>query len=133
MSMFAQELLALLDAGMELMEALEILGGRSKDVMSAQILERLIHAISEGKTLSSAMTAASKFPPLFIATIKSGENTGNLPDSLRRYIHYYRQVNSLKEKIVLCLRLSTDTNHGWWIGCGISPNLCSAKVQSSLR
>lgn len=99
--LFGQELLALLDAGMSLGEAIAILAGKAKHPEAKRILGELHRLVGEGRTFSRALeTAAGAFPPLLVATVRASERTGNLPEALRRYLAYHRQLNGLRDRVV---------------------------------
>lgn len=99
--LFAQELLALLDAGLSLVEALDILHRKSKDAESKRVIGGLRDALREGRPFSRALEGFdSLFPSLYIATIRSSERTGNLKEALQRYLAYHRQVTQVRDKIV---------------------------------
>ncbi|RTL57716.1 MAG: type II secretion system F family protein [Rhodocyclaceae bacterium] len=98
--LFGQELLALLDAGMGLVEAVAILARKSRQPESRQVLERIHRMLGEGRTFSRALEAApDTFSALFVATVKASERTGNVTEALRRYLAYHRQLNALRDKI----------------------------------
>ncbi|MFM9438392.1 general secretion pathway protein F [Janthinobacterium sp. CG_23.3] len=99
--LFGQELLALLDAGMGLVEAIAILIAKNRDPEARQVLQRIHVLLLEGQTLSNALAGApDTFPTLFVATVKASEQTGNLPEALRRYLAYFKQLNSVRDKVV---------------------------------
>lgn len=98
---FVQEFLALLEAGMGAVEAIDVLAGKARDNESELILSDLRRAVSEGKSLSVAAEAQPQvFPILFVATLRSSERTGDLPRALRRYLAYLQQVNLVRNKII---------------------------------
>ena len=100
-SLFCQELLALLDAGMGLVESVAILAGKAKQPEARRILSELHRLLGEGRTFSQALEAESgSFPALFVATMRASERTGNLPEALRRYLAYQRQLNAMKDKVI---------------------------------
>lgn len=100
-SLFCQELLALLDAGMGLVESIAILAHKAKQPEARRILTDLHHLMGEGRTFSRALeTEPGAFPSLFVATMRASERTGNLAEALRRYLAYHRQINAIKDKIV---------------------------------
>lgn len=99
--LFCQELLALLDAGLGLVESVAILARKAKHPEAKRILDELHRVMGEGRTFSRALEGtADAFPPLFIATVKASERTGNLPEALRRYLAYHRQLNIVRDKIL---------------------------------
>ncbi|MFZ5512597.1 MAG: type II secretion system F family protein [Pseudomonadota bacterium] len=101
LSLFAQELLALLDAGLGITEALDALARKARGEEAKRILEGLSRALREGMALSRALEQRPEaFPPLFVAAIRSSERTGNVQDALRRYLDYQERVNRVRDKIV---------------------------------
>lgn len=101
LTLFNQELLALLRAGIALSEALDALvqkeGRRSVRVCLQDIRQGLL----EGRTLSNALERApTLFPPLYIAMIRAAEHTSELEQALARYIDYTEQVEGLRSKLI---------------------------------
>lgn len=98
--LFAQELLALLDAGLGLVESLDLLAAKARQTAGRRILTDLRLRLSEGSSFSQATASASVFSGLFVATVRASEQTGQLPEALRRYLTYHRQINSLRDKVL---------------------------------
>jgi len=104
--LFCQELLALLDAGMGLTEALDILQGKARDPLARQVLSSVNERVREGRTFSEALEQAQSgaaqppFPTLLVATIRSAERTGQLPQALRRYLAYQGELTAVRDKVV---------------------------------
>lgn len=99
--LFGQQLLALLDAGLGIVESIDLLHSKARPGVSRTILGELHRRLSEGSTFSRALEAlAASFPALFVATVRASERTGDLPEALRRYIEYERKVNVLQDKVV---------------------------------
>lgn len=98
---FAQELLALLDAGMGLVEAVDLLRGKARDGEARAVLQRIAGLLGEGLTLSAALgQLPARVPLLFTATVQASEQTGDLREALRRYLAYHRQLNGVRDKVV---------------------------------
>jgi general secretion pathway protein F len=101
LTLFSQELLALLDAGLSLVEAVETLLEKEHRPESKQILQQVIKAIYEGHPLSHALQQfPAQFPPLYVATVRASEKTGDLAESLSRYVAYQEQMDIVRKKIV---------------------------------
>jgi len=101
LSLFSQELLALLDAGLNLVEAIETLAVKDEHNESKVILDALLQSLYQGQTFSSALEQQpSYFPELYIATVKASEKTGDLPEALKRYVAFDSQLEVLKKKII---------------------------------
>ncbi|EJL90064.1 type II secretory pathway, component PulF [Herbaspirillum sp. CF444] len=100
-ALFSQELLALLDAGLSLVETVDILARKSRDAEGKKILENLGRHLREGLSFSRALQAMpDAFPSLYVATIRTSEHTGDLNEALRRYLAYHRQLNLVRDKVV---------------------------------
>jgi general secretion pathway protein F len=98
--LFCQELLALLEAGLALVEALDTL--REKEVRPgvARVLAQTVARLREGHPLSFSLEhSGAAFPPLFIASVRASEKTGALPETLARYVEYQAQMDSVRRHI----------------------------------
>lgn len=101
LSLFTQELLALVDAGLNLVEAIEGLAEKESRAEIKTVIDRLLGALQQGKTFSAALAEQSDvFPTLYIATVKASEKSGNLSESLTRYVAYETQIDELKKKVI---------------------------------
>jgi len=96
--LFTMELASLLDAGLNLVEALSTLAEKSQD---SGVLSGLVAAISRGEPFSQAIAGFPQhFSPLYIATVKASERTGNVREALGRYIAYQEELDRVKKKVV---------------------------------
>jgi general secretion pathway protein F len=99
--LFSQELRSLLDAGLTQVEALETMVEKERHPQNRNILQRIIESLYEGHPLSHALQQFPEvFPPLYIATIHASEKTGDLDESLARYIDYQSRMDVVRKKIV---------------------------------
>lgn len=99
--LFTQELIALLDAGLTLTEALETLAEKESRAESRQLIERLLATMREGKPFSTALAAQCEaFPALYAATVRAAESTGDLSPALARFVAYQNQIDTVKKKVV---------------------------------
>ncbi|MGS0741041.1 type II secretion system F family protein [Glaciimonas sp. GG7] len=100
LGLFIQELIALLDAGLALVEAIEALAEKSTNPDHKEVLDGLLTFLYQGQPLSQAMEQQSEiFPTLLIASVASSEHSGQLPQALRRFHHYEVQIANLKKKV----------------------------------
>lgn len=98
--MFTQELIALLEAGLSLVETVETLRDKSKDDVNRTVLQRITGALYEGLPLSRALERQpAEFPPLYVATVASAERTGDLAEALKRYHHYDARLAAVRKKV----------------------------------
>jgi len=99
--LFSQELHALLEAGLNLVEAIETLAVKDDHDGSKVVLDQILQSLYQGQTFSVAMEQQPQaFPMLFVATVKASEKTGDLAQALTRYIAYELQISLLKKKII---------------------------------
>lgn len=99
--LFSQELLALLEAGLAIIEALDTLAERERSGETRSILAQLAARLREGKSLSAALeTVPEVFPSLFVGIVRSSERTGDLPEALGRYIGYRTRLDALRGKVI---------------------------------
>ena len=98
--MFNQELVALIKAGYPILKSIEIIKGRVKNVHFKEVLMRVEDEIRAGKSLSEAFSAqGSTFTTVYIASLMAGERSGNLAETIRRYIDYQRTLTRTRSQI----------------------------------
>jgi general secretion pathway protein F len=98
------ELLSLLDAGLNLVEAIQALAERASQPESRRVLERLLDAMREGMSFSQSLSRLSEhFSPLYIATVRSSEQTGNVKEALSRYVTYLEEIDRVRKKVISAL------------------------------
>lgn len=98
--LFAQELHALVGAGLSVVEALEALIERANSPDTRAVLSRLLVQLKQGQRLSVALAQQEAvFPALFVGVVQAAEGTSDLPRALERYIAYESRLNALQDKI----------------------------------
>jgi general secretion pathway protein F len=99
--LFSQELLALLDAGLNLSEAITTLHAKERQSATRATLGRVLQALREGRNFSDVLAeSAEHFPDVYVATVRASERTGGLPQALARYIAYQAQFESIRKKLI---------------------------------
>jgi general secretion pathway protein F len=99
--LFSVELMSLLEAGLNLVEALQTLAEKESAGERRDVLASLSAAIHRGEPFSQAVAALPQhFPPLYVATVKAAERTGSLKEALGRYIAYQEELDRVRKKIV---------------------------------
>ncbi len=100
-ALFSIELLALLEAGLNLVEAMQTLAEKEAAGERGQVLSGVLAAINRGEPFSRAVAAFPQhFSPLYVATLKASERTGDVKEALSRYIAYQGELDRVKKKIV---------------------------------
>lgn len=98
---FAQELLALLEAGLHVVEAVETLRRKETDHGSATVLDAMLVRLHEGRSFSEALTEHSHiFPMVLVASVAASEQSGSLPTVVERFIRHQLQLEGLRRKVV---------------------------------
>lgn len=99
--LFSQELLALLTAGLSIVEGLEALLEREGGARLRGVLERLLAGLREGKRFSNLLAEQPDvFPPLYIGIVRAAEGTSDLPRSLQRYVDYQARIDIVRNKLI---------------------------------
>jgi general secretion pathway protein F len=100
-TLFSVELQSLLEAGLNLVEALQTLAEKEGAGERRDVLSSLSAAIHRGEPFSQAVAALPQhFPPLYVATVKAAERTGSLKEALGRYIAYQEDIDRVRKKVV---------------------------------
>jgi len=99
--LFSIELLSLLDAGLNLVEAMQTLAEKEAAGERLDVLSGMLAAINRGEPFSKAVAAFPQhFSPLYVATIKASERTGNVKEALSRYIAYQEEFDRVRKKVI---------------------------------
>ena len=98
---FSQELVALLDAGLSLVESIETLGEKEASPAVRRTLDQVLVRLREGQTFGAALAEhPQSFPTLYVATVRAAERTGALREALTRYVAYQQQVDVLRKSLI---------------------------------
>jgi general secretion pathway protein F len=99
--LFSQELLALLTAGLSIVEGLEALLEKETNEATRLVFTRLLTGLRDGKRFSSVLAEQPElFPSLYIGIVRAAEGTSDLPRSLERFINYQQRIDSVRSKII---------------------------------
>ena len=98
---FSQELVALLDAGLSLVESIETLGEKEESPAVRRTLDQVLVRLREGQTFGAALAEhPQSFPALYVATVRASERTGALREALVRYVAYQQQIDVLRKSLI---------------------------------
>jgi type IV pilus assembly protein PilC len=101
---FNQELVALIKAGLPILHSFDILIERRKDPRFRQALEDVRQRVKSGESMSEAfMAQGTLFPPLYAASLASGERSGELATVIERFVRYTRTVMEVRRKVVAAM------------------------------
>jgi len=97
---FNQQLAALVRAGLPILHAISMLARRQSHPVLRSVLRDVETRIREGTSLSQAFASRGDvFPRLYVAAVLAGERSGNLDETLSRYIAYTKQMVALKRRV----------------------------------
>lgn len=101
---FNQELLVLMKAGLPIIQALDTVlerGGKGKLI---EVLTTVREDIKGGASLSDAMAKhPGAFSHLYVASVRAGERTGDLPLTIKRYTAFIKKAEAIKKKVIAAL------------------------------
>jgi general secretion pathway protein F len=101
LALFNQQLLALLGAGLALVEAIEALAEKEAQGSIRVVLDQLSERLRHGRTLSQAMQEQPQaFPPLYVSTVRATERSGGLAEALKRFAAYESQLDLVRKKVI---------------------------------
>lgn len=99
--LFAQELHALLSAGLSVIESLDVLIEKESAGDRRAVLARVSAQLRQGMRLSAALQQQPDiFPAVLVGVVHAAEGTSSLPQALQRYIDYESRVDAVRHKVV---------------------------------
>jgi type IV pilus assembly protein PilC len=99
-AIFTRQFSVMIDAGLPLVQCLEILAGQQENKTFQNILIGVRSAVEGGSTLSVAMKAYDKvFDPLYVNMVEAGETGGILDTILQRLSTYIEKNVKLKRAV----------------------------------
>lgn len=100
LAIFARQLYTMLNAGISIIEAFQVLGEQTKNILLKNSIRDLSEDIQRGNTLTDSIkNNTDVFPGFFINMIEAGEISGNLELILERVAEHYEKEKQLKNKI----------------------------------
>jgi type II secretory pathway component PulF len=102
--LFTEELSDLLDAGLQIEQALRVMEARKEFSKIKQIAAALRQRVREGSSLSNALRqVSSSFGDLYCNLVSAGEISGSLPQLLKRQGSFLATIDDLQKKVVSAL------------------------------
>jgi type IV pilus assembly protein PilC len=100
LAIFTRQFSVMIDAGLPLVQCLEILAGQQENKMFQTILTGTRASVEGGATLSAAMRQYDKaFNPLYVNLVEAGETGGILDTILQRLSAYIEKDVKLKAAV----------------------------------
>ena len=99
--LFNQELLALVRAGLPIVQSFDILLERQKNARFREILSEIREKLTSGIALSDAFAAyGDLFPPIYSTSLRAGERSGDLEGVIKRFLRYQKLLVNLRKKVI---------------------------------
>ena len=100
LAVFTRQFSVMIDAGLPLVQCLEILAGQQENKMFQKVLTGTRGAVEGGSTLSAAMRQYEKvFDALYVNLVEAGETGGILDTILQRLSLYIEKNVKLKRAV----------------------------------
>ncbi len=97
---FTRQLSYLLEAGLTLMRALNVIQDQTENPRLQEILGDLVSHVRDGKSFSDALAVYPKvFPPIYVSMVRSGEVGGILGGVLSRLADFSENEEELQGKV----------------------------------
>ena len=105
MSLLCSQLGAILDSGVPLVKAVELIAGQIEDKKLAKILRETGKRVASGRSLSDSFyeTDQDAFGPIFLETVAAGERSGTLEKSFENLASYYERQYKMKQKVAAAM------------------------------
>lgn len=104
LAMFCRTMATLLEAGVPILDTLEILRGTTANDVIVSALARVKQHVTGGSNVALGMAAAGFFPNMVVKMTQVGEESGDLPAILRKTSdHYERRIASSIEAMTSLL------------------------------
>lgn len=99
LALLTRQLSVLLASAIPLEEALSAVAKQSEKAHIQSLMLAVRSAVLEGYSLANALSQVASFPPLYVATIASGERSGHLDLVLNQLADYTESRFALQKKI----------------------------------
>jgi type IV pilus assembly protein PilC len=99
--LFNQELLALVRAGLPILQSFDIMLERQKNLRFKEVLVDIREKLKSGVALSDAFASyGDAFPPIYSTSLRAGERSGDLEGVLKRFLRYQKIIVNLRKRVV---------------------------------
>ncbi|OGX46349.1 MAG: hypothetical protein A2216_03690 [Omnitrophica WOR_2 bacterium RIFOXYA2_FULL_45_12] len=115
-TVFSRQLASLLKSGVPILRAIETISEQSENHKLKAILKNVHNSIKDGSTFSSAfLRYPNVFAPIYIAIIRSGEDSGALPEALLRIAEYRLKQEEVISRVRMAMAYPLFMG---LVGCG---------------
>ena len=103
-TVFSRQMASLLKAGVPILQAINIIQEQSDNPDLRSMLTDVYNSVKEGSTLSGVLSRYTRvFSGLYIAMVRSGENSGALPEVLLRIADYRSKEDEMMSRLRMAM------------------------------
>lgn len=103
-TVFSRQMAILLRSGVPILSGIDIISEQTEKAGLKSVFFNIHNTIKEGGTLSSALMLYPKiFSPMYMAMVKTGEDSGALPDVLLRIADYRSKQSEMLSRFRMAL------------------------------
>ncbi|MBF0462699.1 MAG: type II secretion system F family protein [Magnetococcales bacterium] len=114
--LFTRQMVALIHAGVPLIQALQGIRGYAHHALLQETLGKVIEALQSGRDLASALAAYPHiFGRLFPRLVRVGEQTGRLEESFQQMFQYLERDRAVRRRLQTALRYPLLVLAATWI------------------
>ena len=100
LSRFSRNLGSMLSAGVPILQALDIVGDASGNVVVEHATKDIMDAVRKGRSITAPLQASPVFPPMMAQMMAVGEDTGALDDMLNKIADFYdEEIESTTDQL----------------------------------
>ena len=96
---FTRQLAILINAGVPIMECLEILHKQEQNMVLKRVVKNVSMQVEEGKSLFDALSSQQGFNKLYCSLVKAGEAAGILDSILNKLAEFLEKQEKLKKQV----------------------------------
>src|SRR5258706_6059761 len=99
--LFNQELLALVRAGLPILQSFDIMLERQKNPRFREVLHDIREKVKSGVALSDAFASyGDVFPAIYSTSLRAGERSGDLEGVIKRFLRYQKIIVNLRKRVI---------------------------------
>ena len=120
-TIFVRQFATMIDAGLPLVQCLEILGNQQDNPTFGALIKKLRSDVEEGATFADALRKHPKyFDNLFVNLVEAGETGGILDTILNRLAAYMEKNEDRLNWLPSSIKQSPDSKLAYFVGCTAS-------------
>lgn len=96
---FTRQLSILINAGVPILESLEILGKQEQNGSLKKVIRNITMSVEEGKSLYDSMIGQTGFSKLYCSLVKAGEAAGILDGILVKLAEFLERAEKIKKQV----------------------------------